>query len=487
MVLRLPAIPVPRGDFPEPVDGHVSGQLTRTKAYLKQPYCRRKGTMQIIATHKNTDFDALASVVAALCLYPDAAAVLPNALNPNVRKFVSLHKDRFNFCISRKVDFEKTDGLIVVDTNSWGRLDGVDSLRAKPGVEIHVFDHHDGEGDIVAGWCCRETTGANITLMLRCLNRRKIPISSIEATLFLLGLYEDTGNLTFPSTTAEDVRAAACLLEHGADLNMLDTFLGQTYNRRQKDILFGMLQTAKSTTISGVTVSIILVEVKEHVENLAMVVQACRQILDVDLLFGIFILPGDRSLVIGRSGGDAIHIGNLMRTMGGGGHTGAGSAMVKSVNPQVIAARIRILIGGNVHGSRQVLDLMNSPVFSLSITTTMGEAYAALRQRGHHGAPVVDDNRIVGVLSLRDFRKIRKKDHYKLTVKAFMSTEVVVIGPDESAARAAQLMTKYDIGRLPVLEQERLVGIITRSDAMHDLYGYCSIDKPPIGCQEERV
>jgi len=67
-----------------------------------------------------------------------------------------------------------------------------------------------------------------------------------------------------------------------------------------------------------------------------------------------------------------------------------------------------------------------------------------------------------------------------------MSTGAVVIGPDESSARAAQLMTKYDIGRLPVLEQERLVGIITRSDAMHDLYGYCSIDKPPIGCQEER-
>jgi CBS domain-containing protein len=248
-----------------------------------------------------------------------------------------------------------------------------------------------------------------------------------------------------------------------------------------------MLKTAKSTTINGVIVSIILVEVKEHVENLAMVVQACRQILDVDLLFGIFILPGDRCLVIGRSGGDAINIGNLMRAMGGGGHTGAGSAMVKSVDPQIIAAWIRILIGGNVHGSRQVHDLMNAPVFSLSVTTTMGEAYAALRQRRHHGAPVVDDNRVVGVLSLRDFRKIRNKDHYKLTVKAFMSTDVVVIGPDESAARAAQLMTKYDIGRLPVLEQERLVGIITRSDAMHDLYGYCSIDKPPIGCQEERV
>lgn len=55
--------------------------------------------MRIVATHKNTDFDALASVAAALCLYPDAAAVLPYALNPNIEAtlfLLGLYEDTDN-------------------------------------------------------------------------------------------------------------------------------------------------------------------------------------------------------------------------------------------------------------------------------------------------------------------------------------------------------------------------------------------------------
>jgi len=218
--------------------------------------------------------------VAALSLYPKAAAALPKTLNSNVRRFVSLHKDRFEFGTSRNVDFEEVNGLVVVGTNSWQRLDGMDPLRTKPDLEIHMFDHHDGCSDIAVNWCCREPAGANITLMLRYLQKERIPVSPLQANLFLLGLYEDTGNLAFPSTTAEDARAAAFLIEHGADLNILDTFLGPAYNQRQKDILFGMIQSAQRTAIGGITVSIVPVEVREHVENLALVVQMCRQILN---------------------------------------------------------------------------------------------------------------------------------------------------------------------------------------------------------------
>ena len=49
--------------------------------------------MQIVTTHKNTDFDALASVIAATILYPASIPVLPRNLNPNVKAFLSIHKD----------------------------------------------------------------------------------------------------------------------------------------------------------------------------------------------------------------------------------------------------------------------------------------------------------------------------------------------------------------------------------------------------------
>jgi hypothetical protein len=61
--------------------------------------------MQIITTHKGTDFDAAASVLAAKILYPEAVAVLPKSLNPNVRAFLSNHKD-LQECIGCPADRE---------------------------------------------------------------------------------------------------------------------------------------------------------------------------------------------------------------------------------------------------------------------------------------------------------------------------------------------------------------------------------------------
>jgi CBS domain-containing protein len=55
-------------------------------------------------------------------------------------------------------------------------------------------------------------------------------------------------------------------------------------------------------------------------------------------------------------------------------------------------------------------------------------------------------------------------------IKAFMSTRVRKIGPEESPMDAAKLMVKHDIGRLPVVEDDKIVGIITRSDAMNYFY-----------------
>jgi tRNA nucleotidyltransferase (CCA-adding enzyme) len=431
--------------------------------------------MQIITTHKNTDFDALASVIAAGSIFPEAVAVLPRVLNPNVRRFLSLNKYLFDYRTVQGLDIEKATRLIVVDTNNWQRLDGMGNLKAKQNLEVLLFDHHGANGDIKTRWSYCGNTGANITLMLRHLKKIGTSLSPVQANLFLLGLYEDTGNLAFPSTTAEDAKAAAYLLEIGADLKVLNAFLGPAYSRRQKDILFDMLQSGQRTVLQGVTTSIVTMQVNEYIENLALVVQMYRQVLNVEVAFGLFILPGERCLVIGRSSTVNIDIGNIMRCMGGGGHPGAGSAMVKSVNAGVVAAWIRILIGESTHKSRSVLDLMSTPVFSLSVDMTIQEAFTALKRLGHHGAPVVANKQIVGVLSLRDLRKLHKKSHYKLTVKAFMSTQVITIGPEESVAHAAHLMAKYDIGRLPVVANGQLAGIITRSDAMHDFYGYCPL------------
>ncbi|MEN8245703.1 MAG: CBS domain-containing protein [Thermodesulfobacteriota bacterium] len=440
--------------------------------------------LHIITTHKSTDFDALASVVAAGMLYPQAVTVLPQHQNPNVRAFLSLHKDLFEYCLANDIDFSCIDRLVVVDTNAWSRLDRMENLREKSDMEIHVYDHHGQQGNIIPTRAYQAETGANITLMLRFLKKRNIDITPLQATLFLTGLYEDTGNLTFPSTTAEDAHAAAYLLEHGGDLNVMHTFLSPIYGQKHKDTLFRMLGDAERTTVNGHNVSINRCPIKGYLENLSVVLQMYRRILNVDAAFGIYSLDHDRCLIIGRSNAMGIDIGSVMRCFGGGGHKGAGSAMLRSVDPVDVETWIRLLLGEQ-HGSNGTIrDLMTHPVFTLEPDLPMQEARIALRRKRVHGAPVVERDRIRGMISIRDFRKTKRKDVHH-PVKAFMSTRVITIEPWRSPAYAAQVMVRHDVGRLPVIDSGKPVGIISRSDVMNHLYGFCPVGSSLTkGCQQ---
>ena len=154
--------------------------------------------MQIVTTHMNTDFDALASVIAATILYPEAIAVLPKVVNPNVKAFLSLHKDLLKVRTVKDIELSDVRRLIVVDANAWKRLDRMEKLREMEELEIYLWDHHADNGDIVASRKCQEAMGATVTLLIRELKKERKLLTPIQATLFLAGIYEDTGNLTFP-------------------------------------------------------------------------------------------------------------------------------------------------------------------------------------------------------------------------------------------------------------------------------------------------
>ena len=96
----------------------------------------------------------------------------------------------------------------------------------KPDLEIHIYDHHPPSSDDLHGSLeVVSEVGATITLLLNILRERGIEITPDEATVMLLGIYEDTGNLTFPSTKEEDFIAAGYLVRKGANLNILSNVI----------------------------------------------------------------------------------------------------------------------------------------------------------------------------------------------------------------------------------------------------------------------
>jgi tRNA nucleotidyltransferase (CCA-adding enzyme) len=167
--------------------------------------------MIIITTHKGADFDALASLVAASLLYPGSKPVLPTSVNENLKAFLSIHKDLFDLYSPGDINLENVNTLVVVDTHSWNRLEGMESLKDKKDLDIIIWDHHT-QGDIETKHKNIKETGAAITMLAKELEKQQKLITPIQATLFLIGLYEDTGNLTFSSTLPEDAHAACFFL-----------------------------------------------------------------------------------------------------------------------------------------------------------------------------------------------------------------------------------------------------------------------------------
>ena len=427
--------------------------------------------MIVITTHKNTDFDALASVMGMTLLKPGAIPVIPKSVNPNVKAFLSIHKDIFEYQTPDLVDTDAVKELVVMDVNRWERLEGLQALRGRNSLKVTIWDHHINEGNIEAQTIHQEESGSTVTLMVSELKKQRKVITPMQATLFLTGLYEDTGNLTFSNTTADDAYAAAWLIERKADLSIVNTFLRPAYGEKQKNILFKMLESANRTKLNGYKLSMSRVDIQGHVESLALVVRMYREILNVDAAFGIFTNhDGKRSIVIGRSNASTLDMGSIMKGLGGGGHPGAGSALLKSVRPDAVEELILNLVSGNQTSSIQISDIMSFPVFTVDAGTTMEEIAGILRDKGCTGVPVLDNGDLVGVISRRDFRKIRKESNLKAPVKAYMSRDIVTIEPGKSPMDASRLMVKHDVGRLPVVASGKVIGIVTRSDAMMYFY-----------------
>jgi nanoRNase/pAp phosphatase (c-di-AMP/oligoRNAs hydrolase) len=428
--------------------------------------------MKIVTTHKGTDFDGLASLVAATLVYPDARPVLPSEVNQNLKPFLAIHKDVFGFLLPGDVNLDQVETLIVVDTHSWGRLDPrLVVLKEKPDLVTIVWDHH-LHGDIKATHSHIRETGACITVLINEIKKKKTLLTPIQATLFLIGLYEDTGNLTFPSTLAEDAHAAGFLLDRKADLTILASFLKQAYARQHKDILYEMIRRSQTFKRAGFTVGFSILDIEGRIQNLAMVVQMYRKIINVDAAFGIFRdLVQDKCLVIGRSGVDEINISLIMRSLGGGGHPGAGSALIKAANPEVIQEMIMELVSGNQQASVMLSDIMSYPVIKVHEDTPVEDVIQILRDMGCTGLPVVDSqDDLVGIVSRRDLKKVRQSKQMTAPIKAFMVRNVVTISHDRSAVEVARLMIKHDIGRVPVVKDGKIIGIVTRSDVMVYFY-----------------
>ncbi len=434
--------------------------------------------MEIIISHVNADFDALAAMVAAQKIYPDAKLVFSGSQNRNVREFIYLHRDLIDFLEARQIDKDAISRIIVVDTRIADRLGELENLVLKPGIEIFIFDHHPSTNeDIKSTRDFSEEVGSTTTILTRIIRDRQIVLSPFEATLFALGIHEDTGSLTYLTTTYDDVKALAFLMAQKANINFINYFLNLILTEEQHKLLNTLLQSACVVNVYGISLMFTSAKVADYVDGASVLTHKIGDLENVDVVFS-FIEMKDRIHVIGRSRVDEVDIGKVLAMLGGGGHPQAGSAVVKNKSLKKIKESLLDKI--SVHAKKPLTaeEIMSKPVRTIDSKMTIQEAGKLMLRYGHTGLPIVKKDELVGMISRRDVDKAIHHGLGHAPVKGFMSRNVVVVKPDKLVHEIQHILMEEGIGRVPVVDGGKVVGIVTRTDVLCVLHGLDYLSTP---------
>lgn len=115
----------------------------------------------------------------------------------------------------------------------------------------------------------------------------------------------------------------------------------------------------------------------------------------------------------------------------------------------------------------KVRDVMTDEVITLSSDATLRSAQSIMKERGITGIPIVNGNRLVGIVSMDDIIQALDAGYIEEPAEARMSRNVIVLEDDMPLSFAISYLEKYPYGRFPVLSKDKeLVGIITSRDVI---------------------
>ena len=406
---------------------------------------------QIIATHTNTDFDAFAAMVAAHKLYPEAVVCLGGAVNRNVREFRRLYADSLPTVDPGSLDLTAVRRLILLDTVHPNRLGELGGLCTRPDVEVIVFDHHDGvrPGFVTDGNFIVSDDGSLVTAMLRIVAERGLPVSALEATVFALGIHEDTGSLSFATTTMRDAEALAFCMRQGADPALIERYLHSPLSAAQRDVLATALRECEEVAVPGRKVLVASVHQAEYVESVSVVAHAFMELTDCDAFF-LLVEMEHRLFVVARSRGDALDVAEVLSGLGGGGHASAASAVLRESDPLAVLPKLRAAIGAIAKAVPTAADVMTDRVPVVSLDTTVDDALVLCRRQGMGGALVTDGGIVIGTVARDDLERAAAHRLSHAPVKAVMTASVTLASTATPLDELTRMLVETPLGWVPV-------------------------------------
>jgi tRNA nucleotidyltransferase (CCA-adding enzyme) len=435
--------------------------------------------MKIITTHERADMDALASMYAAWLLYPDHQVVLPQKLNRNVRDLLALYREEMPFLERSAVARRRVAAVLLVDTQAIAPLRGMDAQ-----TRVHIVDHHPLSGGEEAGKPLvgaygdtppptpsplrtyeGEVVGATTTLLVEKMRAQALRLNKVGASVLLMGIYEDTGSLSYLTTTARDAQAAGWLLEQGADLALVVEFMNRPLSDAQRATLAQLISAITMHTLRGHSICVAAITLNEYVDELSTLIHQIVAIYEPEACF-MLALFGESIQIIARSTVAAVDVARLLREFGGGGHSKAAAALVRGTDLAGLRDRLLSVLEQQVEPPVPVRDIMSTNVHTLNLDMAVRDAGQLMRRYGHEGFPVVEGERLVGVLTRRDIDRALHHRLGDMPVRSLLHTGPAFVHPYDSVDEVQRVMIEHDLGQVPVVEEGRLVGLVTRTDVI---------------------
>jgi tRNA nucleotidyltransferase (CCA-adding enzyme) len=435
--------------------------------------------MQVITTHINADFDGLASMVAAQKIYPDAVMVFSGSQEKNLRDFINENlQDRYEFTKIKQIELKTVTRLIVVDTRNAKRIGAFAICLDNPNISVHLFDHHpnspeDMKGDLELV----KEVGSTTTLFTQLFQERQVPISASEATIFGLGIYEDTGSLTHLTTRPADLQAAAWLLEQGAQLEIISQFITYDLTAHQVELLHKLMETARSYTIQGIEVVVITLTLQDYFDDFALIVRRFMVMENLDAIFALVSMAG-RTYLIGRSRITEVNTGIVAKDFGGGGHATAASATIHDMT--LIEAQDKLIRILHRHIRPQAIaeEMLSQPVISVPAETSINQAHNLLTRYNITTLPVIETNQnqphrpvslVTGIITRRVIEKAIHHALGHLPVSEYMTSDIRTLPLSATLSDIEELIIERRQRLIPIVHDHQLAGVITRTDLLNML------------------
>jgi len=431
--------------------------------------------LKVITSHTNADFDSFACCVGLKKLKPDFEIVLCGIPVQNLKEYLRFYGDTFSFLTEsdlKKLN-EPIDELIIVDTNGLDRVGDEIKSRLTKDAKITVIDHHPEIWPTSDGMASGERVekifkqvGAATTIVVNMLKENGIKVTPEEATLLAIGIYEDTGSLLFSSTTVEDVECVLYLLRNGASISVVAEYVRFDLTIDQKHILSDMLQNVTVYDVDDYQITISHAESDKFIGGLAAIVSKFWYTHSVETLIAV-VRMGKKTFITARTKSLDIDLAGLMGEFGGGGHKQAASATISAAPVEEVIHKVLQLLPKYVFKGIKARDIMSAPVRTVFANETIEDANRIMEVTGHGGLPVIEENKLIGIVTKKSVDKAMNHGLGKRPVKSIMSSKLTTATLDTPVSVLKKMMIDHDIGRIPILDENNmLAGIVTRSDVI---------------------